>query len=41
MGKVEDVKSVLLKENGFQPATILKRRIFTCMNYEISGFHPV
>ena len=42
IGKVEDVKPVLLKEeNGFQPATILRRRIFTRMNCEISGFHPV
>jgi hypothetical protein len=31
----------LKKKNGFQPATILRRRIFTWMNYEIGGFHPV
>jgi hypothetical protein len=36
---VEDVKPVLVKKNGFQPATILRRRIFTQMNYEIDGFH--
>jgi hypothetical protein len=31
-----------LKKNGFQPATILRRRrLFTRMNYEIGGFHPV
>ena len=41
IGKVEDVKPVLLKKNGFQPATILRRRIFTRMNCEIGGFHPV
>jgi hypothetical protein len=41
IGKVEDVKPVLLKTNGFQPTTILRRRIFTRMNYEIGGFHPV
>jgi hypothetical protein len=29
------------KNNGFQPATILRRRIFTWMNCEIGGFHPV
>ena len=35
-GKVEDAKSVLLKKKtGFQPATILRRRIFTRMNCEI------
>jgi hypothetical protein len=35
IGKVEDVKLVLFKKNGFQPATILRRRIFTRMNYEL------
>jgi hypothetical protein len=42
IGKVEDVKHALLegKKNGFQPATML-RRIFTRMNCEKSGFHPV
>jgi hypothetical protein len=38
---VEDVKPVLLKEKrktGFQPATILRRRIFTQVNCEIGGF---
>jgi hypothetical protein len=29
------------KENGFQLATIWRRRIFTRMNSEIGGFHPV
>jgi hypothetical protein len=29
IGKVEDAKLVLLKKNGFQLATILRRRIFT------------
>jgi hypothetical protein len=44
---VEDVKLVLFrkkktKENGFQPATILRRRIFTHMKCdEIGNFHPV
>jgi hypothetical protein len=38
---VEDVKLVLLKNNGFKPATILRRRIFTWMNYEIGGFIQV
>ena len=28
-------------KNGFQPATILRRRIFTRMNCEIGRFHPV
>jgi hypothetical protein len=28
-------------KNGFQLATILRRRNFTRMNSEISGFHPV
>jgi hypothetical protein len=44
IGKVEDVKPVLsffFKKNGFQPATILRRRIFTWMNCEIDEFHPV
>jgi hypothetical protein len=42
IGKVEDVELVLSKKNnGFQPATILRRRIFIRMNCEISGFHPV
>jgi hypothetical protein len=41
IGKVQDVKPVLLRANGFQPATILRRRIFTRMNCEISGFHPL
>ena len=40
IGKVEDVKLVLLKKNGFQSATIL-RRIFTRMNCEIGIFHPI
>jgi hypothetical protein len=26
---------------GFQPATILRRRMFTWMNCGIGGFHPV
>jgi hypothetical protein len=40
--KVEDVKPVLLElKMGVQPATILRRRIFTRMNYEIDGFHLV
>jgi hypothetical protein len=38
---MEDVKLVLLKENGFQPATILRRGIFTWMNCKTGGFHPV
>jgi hypothetical protein len=41
---VEDVKPVFLEEkekNGFQPATILRRRIFTRINYEKGGLHPV
>jgi hypothetical protein len=29
------------KKNGFQPTTILRRRISTQMNCEIGGFHPV
>ena len=41
IGKVEDVKPVLLNKNDFQPATILRRRIFTWMNCEIGGFHPL
>jgi hypothetical protein len=42
IGKVEDVKPnrCFLKQNGFQPATIL-RRIFTRMNCETCKFHPV
>jgi hypothetical protein len=28
IGKVEDVKPVPFKKNGFQPATILRRRFF-------------
>jgi hypothetical protein len=40
-GKVEDVKLVLLKKTGFQPAIILRRRIFARMNCEIGGFHLV
>jgi hypothetical protein len=35
---MEDVKPVLLKQNGFQPATILRRRIFTRMNCEEADF---
>jgi hypothetical protein len=31
----------LEKKNGFQPATILRKRIFTWMDCEIGGFHPV
>jgi hypothetical protein len=41
---VEDVKPVLLKiknKNGFQPTTILRRRVFTWLNCGIGGFHPV
>jgi hypothetical protein len=38
---VEAGKPVLLKKYGFQPATILRRRVFVRMNYEIGGFHPV
>jgi hypothetical protein len=39
---VEDRKLVLLKKEArFQPATILRRRIFTWINCEMSGFHPV
>ena len=30
-----------LKKTGFQPATVLRRRNFTRMNYEIGGFPPV
>jgi hypothetical protein len=30
-----------LKKKEFQPATILRRRIFTWMNCEIGGFHLV
>jgi hypothetical protein len=30
-----------LRKNGFQLATILRRRIFTRINYEIGGFHPI
>jgi hypothetical protein len=41
IGKVEDVKPALFKKKGFQPATLLRRRIFTWMNCEIGGFHPV
>jgi hypothetical protein len=29
------------KETGFQPATILRRMIFTLMNCEVGGFHPI
>jgi hypothetical protein len=32
---------VLEKKNTFQPITILRRRIFTHMDCEIGGFHPV
>jgi hypothetical protein len=28
-------------KKGFQPVTILRRRIFTRTNCEIDGFHPV
>jgi hypothetical protein len=39
---VEDVKPVLLKEKKrIPPATILRRIIFTQMNSEIGGFHPI
>jgi hypothetical protein len=40
---VEDVKPVFLEEkNRFQPATILRRRIFTRrINYEKGGLHPI
>jgi hypothetical protein len=31
----------LKKRNGIPPATILRRRIFIRINYEIDGFHPV
>jgi hypothetical protein len=41
IGKVEDVKLVLLRKTGFQPATILRSRVFTWMNCEIDGFHLV
>jgi hypothetical protein len=41
IGKVEDVKPVLWKKNGFQPATTLRRRIFCPDECEIGGFHPV
>jgi len=44
IGKVEDVKPVfflLIKKDGFQPATIVRRRIFTQMNCEYGIFHPV
>jgi hypothetical protein len=42
IGKVEDVKLVLLKiKNGFQPAKFLRRRVFTRMNCEKDGFHPL
>jgi hypothetical protein len=37
---VEDVKPVLLKKIGFQPATILRRRIFIRMHFEIGEFYP-
>jgi hypothetical protein len=30
----------IINKNGFQPATILRKRIFTRMNCEIDGFHP-
>jgi hypothetical protein len=35
---VEDVKPVLLKKNEFQPASILRRRIFTQINWEKVDF---
>jgi hypothetical protein len=41
---VEDVKPVFFfekKSKRFQPTTVQKRRIFTRMNFEIGGFHPV
>jgi hypothetical protein len=42
IGKVEGMKPVLLKKskqnNGFQPATILRRRIFTRMKCELADF---
>jgi hypothetical protein len=41
IGRVEDVKPMFLKKDGFQPATILRRRIFTRMNCEIGGVHMV
>jgi hypothetical protein len=31
----------LEKKNKFQPATILRRRIFIRMDCERGGFHPV
>jgi hypothetical protein len=33
--------SAFKKPNGFQLATILRRRIFTQMKFEIGGFHLV
>jgi hypothetical protein len=41
IGKVEDVNQWFKKKTRFQPATILRRRIFTEMNCEIGGFHAV
>ena len=43
IGKVEDVKPVLQKRKRkrFQPVIILRRRIFTWMNFGIGGFRPV
>jgi hypothetical protein len=38
---VEDIETGALKKKGIQLATILRRRIFTRMNCEIGGFHPV
>jgi hypothetical protein len=39
---VEDVKPVFLEKiNRFQPATILRRRMFTQINCEKGGVHPV
>jgi hypothetical protein len=40
-GGCETSALIKKKKNGFEPATILRRRIFTWMNCEIGGFHPV
>jgi hypothetical protein len=39
---VEDIKPMFLeKKKKIQPATILRRRIFTLINCEKCGLHPV
>jgi hypothetical protein len=36
-----EIGALKKRKNIFQPVTILRRRIFTQINCEISGFYPV